>query len=91
MYPRAPVVRLVIFTLTRLENEVVYKKTSLVGEYNYLYTNIPIISTFPSRRPSMGVFTDQLIARQDNIGESGKEDILGMNKEEELPREQIIS
>ena len=70
-----------------------YKRTSLVGEYNYLYTTIPIpiISTFPSRRPSMCVFTDQLIAMQDMEGETDSKEVLDKAQEEEPPMELVTS
>ena len=72
---------------------MVYKRTSLAGEYNYLYTTIPIISNFPSRRPSMCVFTDQLIAMQDIKGEGERDskDVLDRDQEEESPTELVTS
>ena len=55
-----------------------YKRHSLIPDYNQLYNPLPILSSFPSRRPSMCVLTDQVmeLAREERaIEEEGWIDV----------------
>ena len=65
------------------ETELAYKRHSMIPDYNYLYNPLPILSTFPSRRPSMCLLTEKLVesAREKSVRGEGEEDIKHISAE----------